>query len=229
MTLCILGSLLAVTATAQRISVGPEIGVTFNTLRTEWMDYDVDQSFNTGFKIGGIVDIRFSPGVSFQPGVMFVTKGSELKYTTTYTANSIVYRERIDQDLSISYLEIPLNIQFYLNPFRRSGFFIGGGPYLATAVGGEVDYRLTTRLQNGTIVEDVEDEYELEIGDDEEEDDIRRGDMGINLNLGYVGMRGFFFRANAGIGLSNIVPGQDDDFSMRNTSYGLSVGYLFGR
>ncbi|RYY12969.1 MAG: PorT family protein [Chitinophagaceae bacterium] len=217
------------TAQAQRIRAGIEAGINFNSLRIELEDVDVDNGTNTGLKIGGIVDIPMSHSASFQPGLFYNVKGSENRFTNTYTVNNVLMRERLNQELKINYLEIPFNFQFRLNPRYRSGFFIGGGPYVGFAIGGEVEQDLTVRDLNGTVYFEDEDSYDLEIGDDEDEDDIRRNDFGVNLNLGYMGRQGFFVRGNMGVGLTNIIPGGDDDFSARNFTLGLSAGFLFGR
>ncbi len=216
---------------AQRISVGPEIGINFTNLRTDWDDYDVDNEMIPGLKVGGIVDIGVTRMFSIQPGLFFSMKGAQNDFTRTFSAPGGVYRERIERRTRINYMEIPLNFQFRFGHFRRGGFFLGAGPYLAIATGGKVDYERTTRLQNGggTIRDREEDTYDLEIGNDPDDDDIKGADAGINMNLGYMGPHGFFVRGNMGIGLANIIPDGDDDYSAKNFGVSATVGFLFGR
>lgn len=221
------GCCLAGSAQAQLFGI--EGGVTFNTLKMELDDEDFDHGYRTGFKLGGFIDAPIGRGASFQPGLYYITKGSEFETKNTYSTGGTTIRETMDQKIQINYLEIPLNFQFKLNPMRRSGLFFGAGPYVAFAMGGDVDTKYTLKDLNTGISTTDRDSYDLELGDDPDEDDIRKTDWGINLNIGYVGVGGLFMRGNAGIGLSNIIPGQDDDFSAKNLSFGLSLGYVFGR
>ena len=163
--------------------------------------------------------------LSFQPGLFFNQKGTKDKYSYGQ-GNDRVY---VNNKVRVNYLEIPLNLQLKFGRPYRGQFFIGGGPYLAFAIGGEIDARETLRTDNGNSIVLVDDEYDLEIGDDEFDDDIKGSDAGINLNLGFMAPRGFFVRGNTGIGLANILPGGNDDYDWKNFSLSLTVGMLFGR
>ena len=216
------------TASGQRISIAPEIGVNFSTINTQWFGYSVDNGYKSGLKLGGIVDINLGSRLSLQPGIFYNGKGSENHYLRSYRAGNNWYTEDIEREIRIKYLEIPLNLMYN---FGNGGFFAGGGPYIAFAVDGDLEFDRQVRLQNeaGTLIDRNATQFDLEIGDDPEEDDVTRKDLGLNFNAGYMWRKGFYLRGNVGLGLSNIVPDGNEDFSAKNFSLGLSLGYLFGR
>mgnify|MGYP003886016023 CR=1 FL=1 len=211
---------------AQRIQIGPEIGVNWSRFNVDYEDYDEDDfRMRAGLKVGGIVDIGFSRMVSFQPGLYFNQKGSKDRYSVGQGAGTRLY---INDKYRINYLEIPMNLQLKFGHPRRGQFFIGGGPYLAFAIGGEVDRRETLRAANGSVLWTDSQEEDLEFGNDDFDDNFKGSDAGINLNLGFMAPRGFFVRANTGIGLANILPDGDDHHSYKNFSVALTLGVLFG-
>jgi len=213
-------------SSAQRVRVGPEIGVNWSKFNVDYDDVDDDDlRMRAGLKVGGVVDIGFNRMFSFQPGVFFNQKGSRDKYSVGAPGG----RRYVDDKYRLNYLEIPMNFQLKFGHPRRGQFFIGAGPYVAFAIGGEVDWKETIRTNDGTVLNSDRGEYDLEFGDDGFDGDFKGSDAGLNLNLGFMGPRGFFFRGNTGIGLANIIPDGDEDHSYKNLSFALTVGMLFGR
>lgn len=212
---------------AQRIKVGPEIGVNFTKLTIDDPTVDNDDlKMKAGLKIGGIVDIGFNRMVSFQPGLFYSMKGTKESYSYNVAGNSRVY---VNNTYKINYLEIPMNLQLKFGRPHMGQFFIGAGPYVAFAIGGELESKSHIKDAFGNNTEYDDQDYDLEIGNDANDDDIKGTDAGVNLNLGFMAPRGFFLRANLGIGLANIEPGGDENYSARNLSTSLTAGFLFGR
>jgi hypothetical protein len=211
---------------AQRIKIGPEIGVNWSKFNVDHDDIDDDDfRMRPGLKVGGIVDIGFDRMFSFQPGLFFNQKGSRDRYSVGQGGGTRLY---VNDKYRINYLEIPMNFQLKFGHPYRGQFFIGAGPYLAFAIGGELDWKQTLRTADGSVISVDSDEEELEFGNDDFDDHFKGSDAGLNLNLGFMGPRGFFIRGNSGIGLSNIIPDGDDDHSYKNFSLSLTVGMLFG-
>lgn len=211
LTLSSLMLLTMLSASAQRVRLraGPEMGINFTNMTARYEDIDGDDEresgdIKAGVKIGGVVDIGLTRHFAIQPGLFFSQKG---------------YRNeigRFDYSFNVNYLEFPINFLYKTSPSPAGRFFVGGGPYLATAVGGKYED------------EDGNDES-LDFGDNARNDDLRGFDAGMNITLGYEMPFGLFFRGNYGIGLANIRPDGDSDNSLRNWGFGLSVGFLFGR
>lgn len=204
-------ALLSSSCLFAQTTFGVRGGVNFYSLN--YKDEGGDKStskLKTGFNIG--VNAEIPVGVDFylQPGLLFTTKGGNSKFND-------------DDKVSISYLEIPVN--FIYKPELGSGrILLGFGPYVAFGVGGKVhldgsdsDIGFTNEIQ-------ADDELRLY---------VKRMDAGANFLFGYEWANRFSVQLNAGLGLVNISPkveGADiGETSTKNTGFGLSVGYRFGK
>jgi hypothetical protein len=99
----------------------------------------------------------------------------------------------------LSYIELPLNIVY--KALVGSGYFmLGFGPYLAYGIGDKVIY---------------------------EGGQIKPFDAGANLFFGYELPAGLFLQLNTQLGMLAINPSSDNDTVLKNTGYGLSLGYRF--
>jgi len=193
-------------STSAQVRIAPEVGVNFSnqTIRGEVLGNDFDESGDSrlGLKVGLCLESRLAPGLHFQPGFYLTQKGyNDISNVDNFTVN---------------YLEVPLNLIGKIGTRRSGYFFIGGGPYLAAAIGGEGE------LEGGG-------DFDLEVGDDLD-DDIARFDAGLNLTMGYEFSMGLFLRASTQLGVANVIP--DDiadlpaDLRARNRVFGISLGYF---
>jgi len=221
-----MGVLCATQSQAQWVRIGPEVGVNFQKFNVEDEIYDDDYDMRAGLKVGGIVDIGVDRMFSVQPGLFYSQKGTKQKYVESVAAG---FRNHVKNDIKINYLEIPLNLQLKFGTPHGPMFFIGAGPYLGFAIGGEVEQEITTRYPDGSLYDRDRDDYDLEFGDDADDDNYKGSDAGINLNLGFMTRSGFFLRGNMGIGLKDIVPDGVDSYSAKNFGLGISAGFLFGK
>ena len=84
------------------------------------------------------------------------------------------------------------------------------GPYVGYGLGGKA------KSDGGDV--------DIEMGSDEEEDNFKALDMGANLSFGYMFGAGLSLQFNTQLGLVNISHGDD---AIKNTGFGLSLGYRF--
>ncbi len=115
-----------------------------------------------------------------------------------------------DFKINLSYVEIPVN--FIYKPELGTGrMVLGFGPYAAFAVGGKTKHPDT----------------DIEFGD--QPDEWKRFDAGANLLAGYEFSNKLSFQLNAGLGLLklNNRPDGDENSSVKNTGFGVSLGYRF--
>jgi len=152
-----------------------------------------------GFHAGVNLQLPVAPEFYFQPGLMFTTKGAKIS-TTSY---------------KLSYIELPLN--FVYKALVGNGYFmLGFGPYVAYGIGGT----------------DIEFKTTVESGDSDAIKYFKPFDTGANLFFGYELPAGLFIQLNTQLGLLNINPEDnritgDNKSSVKNTGYGLSLGYRF--
>lgn len=194
-------SATAAFAQTDKISFGVRAGVNFQNLNGKDASGDkLDNKLKTGFHVGANVEVPVAPDFYVQPGALFVTKGAK---------NDGI----INSQWNLSYIEIPVN--FLYKPVLGDGrLLLGFGPYAAFAVGGTAE------------AGDVK--VDLDFGSDDG-DDMKSFDAGANLLAGYEFSNKLSFQLNAGLGLLNLANRSegDSESSLKNTGFGVSVGYRF--
>lgn len=193
-------------------------GVNFQNLNGKDMSGDkLENDLLTGFHFGLNAQIPVAPEFYFQPGLMFSTKGTKTgdgDFSGTY---------------KLSYLELPLN--FVYKALVGNGYFLlGFGPYLAYGVGGKATYQ----AGSVSVERDVEFKNELDSDDllDSPYENVKPFDAGANLFFGYELQSGLFLQLNTQLGLLDIKPENngifgDNESTLKNTGYGLSLGFRF--
>ncbi len=159
---------------------------------------NLENKLKTGFNAG--VNAEIPVGIDFylQPGLLFSTKGAADKAG--------------DGKTTISYLELPINF-IYKPELGEGKMLLGFGPYLG--------YGINAKYKNGSV------ESDIEFGD--QVDELKRFDAGANLLAGYEFNNKLSFQLNAGLGLLDIhnSPASDSKSTLKNTGFGLSLGYRF--
>ncbi len=168
-----------------------------------------------GYHAGVNLQLPVAPEFYFQPGLMFNTKGAkntEASITGTY---------------KLSYIELPLNF-VYKAKLVNGYFMLGFGPYVAYGIGGKAIYE----GGGATLETDIEFKKVVESGDPLTTVYIKPFDAGANLFFGYELPAGLFLQLNTQLGLLDINPEDnritgDNKSILKNTGYGLSLGYRF--
>jgi hypothetical protein len=206
--------LTATFATAQetgKMSFGILGGLNFQNLNGKDMAGDkLTNDMKIGYHIGANVRIPIAPEFYFQPGILFSTKGAKDNSTsTTYTTN-------------LSYVEMPLNL-VYKGLLGTGYIILGLGPYFGYGIMGNV------KSDGGTT--DIEFTNTVEIGDPITVPYFKAFDAGGNLFFGYEMANGISAQMNVQLGMVKINPEykaiSDDKSSIKNTGFGISLGYRF--
>jgi hypothetical protein len=203
-------TVFAIGTKAQNTTFGVRAGLNFQNLNGK---DDNGNEFHGRMKacinLGLNAEIPIAEDFYIQPGVLFATKG----------AKDDTYRK---VNTRFSYLEIPINLLF--KPELGDGkLLLGFGPYLGIAVGGsytdangnKTDYKFAGKV---TQTEALSAIY------------VRRTDFGFNFLAGYELSSKLSFQLNAQLGVKNIIPkveGQSNKEKVKNTGFGVSVGYRF--
>ena len=150
------------------------------------------------FNIGLDYEIAVAPDFYFAPGLLFATKGSKYEF----------FGE--DIQIGLNYLEVPLNLVY--KPVLGDGnLIVAFGPYVGYGLGGKA------KSDGGDV--------DIEMGSEEGSlYNYKAFDMGANLSFGYMFGAGLSLQFNTQLGLVNI---SHHDDAVKNTGFGLSLGYRF--
>ena len=210
-----------VTSTVDFTSFGPAVGT-----------LPVPIAQRVGFRAGLMVDFPLGKRLSMRPQLLYSVKGGNVD-VGTFVANVLTRFGvtgtpiRVENPISkvvINYVELPVMVMYGLaaGPGR---LVVGAGPYAAVAVGGSV---------NGAAIN-------FDTGN------FRKYDLGATGSLGYELPMGLTFSAYYAHGLTNYSKNSTPNLSslnpanpsasldpaafggtLRNRSYGFSLGYFFG-
>lgn len=194
------------TVNAGRTTFGIRAGVNFQNINGKDADGDeLENDILTGFHAGINAEVPIGTGFYVQPGLLYSLKGTKI--------------ENSDNKIHLSYVELPVNLVY--KPILGTGnMVLGFGPYAALGVGGNVEVN-----GNKTDIEFVSD-YDASIPAPLQ---FKRFDAGANFLAGYEFANKLSFQLNAQLGLVNINPefSANDDTKLRNTGFGVSLGYRF--
>jgi hypothetical protein len=180
-------------------------GVNFQNLNGKYSNGDkIKNDMLLGFHAGVNIQLPVAPEFYFQPGLTYAVKGTKIS-TTKY---------------KLSYIELPLNVVYKAS--LGSGYFmLGFGPYIAYGIGGKVV------PESGTSA-NITFRKSMEAGD-APLTVFKPFDAGGNILIGYEMAGGLFLQLETQLGMLNIYPenSSGDISTMKNTGFGLSLGYRF--
>lgn len=190
-------------------------GLNFQNLNGKAYNGDkLNNDMLLGFHGGVNVQIPIAPEFYFQPGLLFSTKGAK---NTSESSTS---------KTKLNYIEVPLNVVY--KAIVGKGFvMLGFGPYLGYGISGNV------KTVSGSLTLDQKIKFKsvVESGDNLLVPYYKAFDAGANIFAGYEMASGLFMQLDTQFGMLNINPEYkgfpDDKSSVKNTGFGLSVGYRF--
>lgn len=176
-------------------------------------------------QVGLTVDVPLAMDFYLQPAAVYAGKG--FKQDGGWLAAS-----ENEFKAAASYIEVPVNL-LYKPRLGIGNLLVGTGPYVGYGIGGK--WEAEGRIVIGDIV--LSENY----GDVIFKNDVADGefgnylygkpwDYGANVLLGYEFFQKFTVQLHGQFGIANLKPevsGTKPDGSIRNRSYGISVGYRF--
>jgi Outer membrane protein beta-barrel domain len=198
------------TTTSSGVNFGIRAGVNLQNINGKDGNGDkLENKLVPRFQGGLTVDIPLADQFYIQPGVLFSGKGAKEKDT--------------DANVSLSYIDVP--VTFLFKPMLGTGhLLLGAGPYVGFGIAGNVeddnDNEQKVKFENEvTLVQAATEPY------------FRRLDAGANLLVGYEMSSKLSIQLNAQLGMAKINPEitdlNDNKWALRNTGFGLSLGYKF--
>ena len=190
-------------------------GINFQNLNGKDADGNkLENDMLIGYHAGFNIQIPVAPQFYFQPGLLFTVKGAKNTYGS------------LTGQFKLSYIELPLNV-VYKGMLGEGRIMIGFGPYIGYGIGGKasIEYESTT-IENDIVFQNV-----VETSDPLLVAYFKAFDAGGNIFFGFESASGIFCQLNAQFGMLNINPEDkrisDDKSSVKNTGFGLSIGYRF--
>lgn len=189
---------------------------------------DWEVSPKIGFSAGVLLEIKLAKMFSIQPGLSFTMKGCMREgYTNLVHADdeTPAYEDAYEEwSLNTSYLEVPLHFVFNI-PMKENCFHIGLGPYAAYGMTGQSKSHFT---------------YDGESMDDEMVDSALKFDLfsgrkklyepldwGLDGFVGVTFSDSFFVKAGYSHGMANISADTDEEESVKNNHFYVSLGLKF--
>jgi len=220
-------AVLVLTATALQAQVDFGIVAGPNFANMVGKDSDGDKVTNgllIGFHAGVKANLYLAPDFYFQTGLLFSQKGSK-------NNGGLVPTKAAGDDYftttRISYLELPLHLLFRPE-FGKGRILVGFGPYVAYGISGKQTLELGGNSYDQKV--NFKNEIGLEEYWDMDNAYFRGFDAGADIFAGYEMNMGLYFQLNAQLGLLNMVTDVtewDAESVLRNTGFGVSVGYNF--
>ena len=192
-----------IVANAQSTRFGFTAGTSIANYKTKLPGFTFTNDPKTGFTVGILVDIPAGSSFSIQPALNYVQKGSKWEDAPE------------KETISVNCLELPVNFLYNSNSTSGS-FFAGAGPSFAFNMSG------TSKYDDGS----GEEKEDLEFGSDEDNDNMKSMDVGANFLAGYQFSNGLFFSAGYNVGLSNLLPGGDNDASIKSSYFSIKIGLM---
>lgn len=198
------------TSTSSGVSFGIRAGVNLQNINGKDGNGDkLENKLVPRFQGGVVVDIPLADQFYIQPGVLYSGKGAKEKGT--------------DDNVSLSYIDVP--VTFLFKPLLGTGhMLLGVGPYVGFGIAGNVEDENENERK-------VKFENEVTLLQAQTDPYFRRLDAGANLLVGYEMSSKLSIQLNAQLGMAKINPEitdlNDNKWALRNTGFGLSLGYRF--
>ncbi|RQO42561.1 hypothetical protein DBR39_01400 [Chryseobacterium sp. KBW03] len=207
-TVLILASVLITSvATAQKISIEPELGLNFSNIKTKFANSSSEsEDSKIGFRGGLGIKFLTNSGLYLKSGLYYSGKGAQ-------NSSSALG----DFKTHLNYLELPVNIGYHynINGGQYGAIFAEAGPYIGYAVGGKI---------KGTNIPLVgTSETKIDFGDGASQ--LKAFDWGFNFGAGYQTPWGIYIKGGYGLGLGNM--SNINNVSATNKLFNLSLGYSY--
>lgn len=198
-------------------SIGIQGGVNFQSINGKDINgKQLNSDILTGYHLGFNADLKIAPGLFFQTGLNYITKGGKNYLIQSYPS--------VASSIKLTYLELPL--RFVYKPILGKGhLLIGAGSYVSYGLAGKAKFT----LEGIEMKKDISFQNKVTGQDVQNEVYFRRMDAGLSMMAGYECSNRLFFQLDTQLGLARINPQftvrQNDPSLAQHTGFGLSVGY----
>ena len=213
---------LSVIALQAQVSFGVAAGPNFqNMVGKGAYGSKITNGMIIGFHAGVKANIPVAPDFFFQTGLLFSQKGSK---NNLFMYGKKSASEDYYNTTRISYIELPLHL-LYSPELGNGRLRLGFGPYIAYGIAGKHTF-------NYDVLDVIKIKFknQIEMAEYSMDEVYFRGfDAGADIFAGYEFAFGIYAQLNAQLGLLNMMTDitEFDDPNLKNTGFGVSVGYNF--
>ena len=200
LTLFLLGGMRTM---AQTLEVKSGLNLSTMYYKNQGGTYSDHFKLAPGFILGITKEFPISESFSFEPGLLFSSKGYKIDTYYPVPTSSGEYLP-IDERAVLNYIEIPLSLKLTTS-IKKVQFFGAIGPYLALGLSGKISREEFDIVDPGTIVYDGTVDY---TGEMDKDGQWKRFDYGMQAGIGVIIQR-IAFRINYSYGLANIAQYED--------------------
>ncbi|MBR2195619.1 MAG: PorT family protein [Salinivirgaceae bacterium] len=205
--------IISSTSTFAQLSYGVKAGLNFSKMKMK-VDGEIvdDIKFNPGVNLGVYADYGFSDMLAIETGLTFEKKGFKMKNEETSYGVGV----EMTSKFNIVYATIP--VQARLN---FGNFYAMAGPYVGIGLTGKHIVKV--------IFDDETEKNDdsIEFGNEAGKSDVKRFDFGFGIGAGYEITDNLGVRLGYDLGMANLQPGGDNNYSARNGSISISATYKF--
>jgi len=208
---------LSMVSKAHAQTYGIRAGLNLATIlaKDDEENYSENFKMKPGFHFGPIAEFPISDMFSFETGLLLSMKGFKSSETQTIFGETVKYEAK----MTLFYLDVPLTAKatYDLGKAKVYGTF---GPYIGLGLAGKGETKITSMGKAESEMSDIE------WGSDEDEDDLKRFDLGLTVGAG-VEVKSIQIGISYGLGLANISSYSKEGQKINNRVLGISVGYKF--
>ena len=232
-TLALLVAVLTAGSAMAQLSFGLRAGINQSDIFTGGdKPYDNQAIFKKfGFQIGGVAEYAIDDNWSIQPSVILTTQGSRLRVNTGEQLIALlpITKAKIKgkSSVSLTYIQIPVNVQYKIGDLMGGGMWIKTGPYFGYAIGGKLKYDMTITYSgygsSKPYTESEKYEKELTFGNGADYN-YKQTDFGW-----YIGIDAGDNKSRLGVGINFGLKNISNVSTARNFCIPVTFTYMFGK
>lgn len=189
-----------------QVSAGPKLGLVYSSSKGD--PKDVNNKFKIGFQAGAYLRFAVNDQVSFQPEMLYSTRGYKLKASTMTPVSS--------KDTNLTYTFYYLDFPFMINVHIADNIFLNIGP--------QVGYLIDVRSK-GNVTTTIGSSVDEQIIDKSNIYGYKTTEHSLALGGGYEFNFGLLLSLRSTIGVTKLY---DTGKLSRNLAFQFSVCYKFG-
>ncbi len=224
----VLFTVLCVNLNAQTFTIKGGMNFSKFLMETDADVYSEDFKLKNGFHLGATYDFHINERFTFQPGLLYSSKGYKIDRTDDIAGTSQKYQGKT----TASYLEVPLNFvaRFDVGSANRVALF--AGPYIGFGLNGKLDLE---KDFGGQTTTPLDRPIKFGSGDG---DDFKSIDFGLDFGIGFeinsilIGVSYDLGLTDIAANLGNVVadlPFSAEGQRAQTRNIKVTLGYILGK